>query len=88
MKDVGHIPLNCRCGFLLSWYHCHCCCRDRSKNQKNFQLIIISHDQAFVDVMSRSGYAECYYKVSKGVGYVRSKYMYMHTAANVYIYLL
>ena len=42
--------------------------RERSKNQKNFQLIIISHDEAFVDLISRSGYAECYYKVSKSVG--------------------
>ena len=43
-------------------------CRDRSTNQKNFQLIIISHDEDFVNLISRSGYAECYYKVMKDVG--------------------
>lgn len=45
------------------------CSRDRS-NQKNFQLIVITHDMEFVDVLGQPGYTEYYYKVSKEVGYV------------------
>ena len=43
--------------------------RDRS-TQKNFQLIVITHDMEFVDVLGQAGYTEHYYKVSKEVGYV------------------
>lgn len=43
--------------------------RDRS-SQKNFQLIVITHDMEFVDVLGQAGYTEYYYKVSKEVGYV------------------
>lgn len=42
--------------------------RDRS-SQKNFQLIVITHDMEFVDVLGQAGYTEYYYKVSKEVGY-------------------
>lgn len=43
--------------------------RDRS-TQKNFQLIVITHDMEFVDVLGQAGYTEYYYKVSKEIGYV------------------
>ena len=42
--------------------------RDRS-TQKNFQLIVITHDTEFVDVLGHGGYTEYYYKVSKELGY-------------------
>lgn len=41
--------------------------KDRS-SQKNFQLIVITHDMEFVDVLGQAGYTEYYYKVSKEVG--------------------
>eukprot|EP00731_Ephydatia_muelleri_P020288 Em0013g15a len=40
--------------------------RDRSK-QKNFQLIVISHDEPFLELLSHSEYTEFYYRVSKPV---------------------
>ena len=43
--------------------------RDRS-SQKNFQLIVITHDTEFVDVLGQAGYTEHYFKVSKEVGWV------------------
>ena len=42
--------------------------RDRS-SQKNFRLIVITHDMEFVDVLGQAGYTEHYFKVSKEVGY-------------------
>ena len=45
----------------------YCNSRDRS-SQKNFQLIVITHDMEFVDVLGQAGYTEYYYKVSKEVG--------------------
>jgi len=42
--------------------------RDRSR-QKNFQLIVITHDKEFVDMLGQAGYTEHYFKVSKEVGY-------------------
>ncbi|CAI7993402.1 DNA repair protein RAD50 [Geodia barretti] len=41
--------------------------KDRS-SQKNFQLIVITHDTEFVDVLGQAGYTEHYFKVSKEVG--------------------
>ena len=43
------------------------CGRARS-GQRNFQLIVITHDMAFIELLSRSGYTDCYYRVSKEVG--------------------
>ena len=40
--------------------------RDRSK-QKNFQLIVISHDEPFLELLSHSEYTEFYYRVTKPV---------------------
>lgn len=40
--------------------------RDRSK-QKNFQLIVISHDEPFLELLSHSEYTEYYYRISKPV---------------------
>ena len=42
--------------------------RARSEHQKNFQLIIITHDEAFVELLGHSGYTECFYKVTKSFG--------------------
>ena len=53
-----------RCIVVISFHS-----RDRS-TQKNFQLIVITHDMEFVDVLGQAGYTEHYYKVSKEVGYV------------------
>lgn len=44
------------------------CCRERSKNQKNFQLIIITHDEGFVELLGHTGYADSFFKVTKNVG--------------------
>ena len=44
-------------------------CRERSQ-QKNFQLVVITHDKPFVELMGHSGYADYFYRVSKEVGYV------------------
>ena len=51
----------------ITW-HCPFFFSERSKNQKNFQLIIITHDEAFVELLGHTGYTDCYFKVSKGVG--------------------
>ncbi len=45
-----------------------CVCRARSENQKNFQLIIITHDEAFVELLGHTGYTDCFYRVTKNVG--------------------
>ena len=41
--------------------------RERSQ-QKNFQLIIITHDENFVEHLGHTGHAEYFYRVSKGLG--------------------
>ncbi|XP_065178935.1 DNA repair protein RAD50-like [Sycon ciliatum] len=38
--------------------------KDRQR-QKNFQLVIITHDEEFVDMLGRSEYVDYYYKVQK-----------------------
>ncbi len=38
--------------------------KDRSK-QKNFQLIIITHDEDFLDMLGRSEYLNEFYRVKK-----------------------
>lgn len=45
-------------------------CRARSQHQKNFQLIIITHDEAFVELLGHSGYTDCFYKITKNFGWV------------------
>ena len=45
-----------------------CACRARSENQKNFQLIIITHDEAFVELLGHTGYTDCFYRVNKEIG--------------------
>ncbi|PIK57783.1 putative DNA repair protein [Apostichopus japonicus] len=35
------------------------------ENQRNFQLIIITHDEDFVELLGRSDYADYFYRVSK-----------------------
>ena len=42
-------------------------CRERSR-QKNFQLIIITHDVQFVELIGRSDYVDDYYLVQKAMG--------------------
>ena len=42
--------------------------RARSENQKNFQLIIITHDEAFVELLGHAGYTDCFYRVTKSFG--------------------
>jgi len=34
-------------------------------NQKNFQLIIITHDEDFVEMLGRSEYMDQFYRVTK-----------------------
>ncbi len=49
----------------------NCVCvhsRARSENQKNFQLIIITHDEAFVELLGHAGYTDCFYRVTKSFG--------------------
>ncbi|KAH3761574.1 rad50 subfamily protein [Pelomyxa schiedti] len=38
---------------------------DRRHNQASFQLIIITHDEEFVQLLARNQYANCYWRVSK-----------------------
>jgi phosphatidylserine/phosphatidylglycerophosphate/cardiolipin synthase-like enzyme len=40
--------------------------------QRNFQLIIITHDEEFVQLLGRSEHADYYWRVSKDVKYVSS----------------
>ena len=42
-------------------------CRERSA-QENFQLILITHDMKFVDVVGRSGMVDNYSLVKKEIG--------------------
>jgi DNA repair exonuclease SbcCD ATPase subunit len=37
----------------------------RSREQSNFQLIVITHDETFVDEIGRRAHAEHYYRVYK-----------------------
>ena len=46
------------------------------RSQKNFQLIVITHDMEFIDMLGQAGYTEHYYKVSKEVGYVYTQELY------------
>lgn len=69
MLDKSHdlscdLPLQ----LLVSSFCLFVCCRARSMNQKNFQLIIITHDEAFVELLGHTGYADCFYKVTKEFG--------------------
>lgn len=48
--------------------YCVFVCRERSR-QKNFQLIIITHDIQFVELIGRSDYVDDYYLVQKAMGY-------------------
>ena len=38
---------------------------DHRRQQKNFQLVIITHDEDFVQALGRSDYVESYFKVYK-----------------------
>ena len=38
---------------------------DHRRQQKNFQLVIITHDEDFVQALGRSDYVENYFKVYK-----------------------
>jgi DNA repair protein RAD50 len=38
--------------------------------QRNFQLIIITHDEEFVQLLGRSEHADYYWRVSKDIKYV------------------
>ena len=38
------------------------------QHQKNFQLIIITHDMNFVEMLGRSEFVEDYYLVMKEIG--------------------
>lgn len=54
---------------------CHrCCCRLRiiknRQKQRNFQLLVITHDEDFVELLGRSDYVEEYFRVAKNELYV------------------
>ena len=53
-------------------------------NLKNFQLIIITHDEDFVDSLGKSAYAEKCYRVSKTPKYVRKKQINKQTKSIFY----
>ena len=40
------------------------------QHQKNFQLIIITHDMSFVEMLGRSEFVEDFHLVKKEIGYV------------------
>lgn len=40
------------------------------QHQKNFQLIVITHDMEFVEMLGRSEFVDDYYLVKKDIGYV------------------
>ena len=41
----------------------------RTRNpQKNFQLVVITHDEHFVELLSQSDFVEYYYRVAKDDG--------------------
>lgn len=44
--------------------------------QRNFQLIIITHDEEFVQLLGRSEHADYYWRVSKDIKYVRGQDSY------------
>lgn len=37
---------------------------DERKQHRNFQLLIITHDEAFIDMLAK-GHADTYYRISK-----------------------
>lgn len=41
------------------------------ENQRNFQLIVITHDEDFVELLGRSDYADYFYRVSKNNEWVQ-----------------
>jgi len=43
------------------------------QRQSNFQLIIITHDEGFVQALGRNDYAESYFRVEKEQGFSRIK---------------
>ena len=51
--------------------HVFVCVADRERSrQKNFQLILITHDMKFVEFIGRSGVVEKYSMVKKEIGLV------------------
>jgi hypothetical protein len=38
-----------------------------SREQKNFQLILITHDESFIDEIGKRAHADFYYRVGKDV---------------------
>jgi len=40
------------------------------RRQSNFQLIVITHDEEFVQLLGRSSHADYYWRVSKDAEYV------------------
>lgn len=49
---------------LTRQWHCRSIIRAR-RQQANFQLIVITHDEEFVNFLGRSDIAEYYYRVHK-----------------------
>ena len=39
--------------------------KQQRDHQSNFQLVIITHDEAFLEMLHRYGHARTYYRVSK-----------------------
>ncbi|GFQ74070.1 DNA repair protein RAD50 [Trichonephila clavata] len=46
-------------------YHCMISIVQSRSEQRNFQLIIITHDEDFIELLGRSETVEHFYKVSK-----------------------
>jgi len=44
------------------------------RKQSNFQLVVITHDESFVQQIGKSEFASYYYRISKDAKYV--KYLY------------
>ena len=45
-----------------------CSIAQQRSQQSNFQLLIITHDEAFLEMLHRYGQARTYYRVSKNEG--------------------
>ncbi len=43
--------------------------KSRSK-QKNFQLVVITHDEDFIDLLGRAGFVDDFFKIKKNPEFV------------------
>lgn len=62
----------------------------RSQHQKNFQLIVISHDEKFLFKLAELNSNKGFYQLYRKQTYVYNKYVYVHIlyfACSIVIYI-